>query len=142
MTGKESYYVSLYTYHDDTAYMPMNHWTYGVSRNVGYEYVPYKNSLRNYNTEYAGAILYTTYSTMNDQYLIDTVAEVKHVNFDDVNENGMPDPEEEGSIGYYGVSYINGEEVHYKECEAYDVGIYKYIQPIMSLKELNTSLGY
>ena len=136
VTGKESYYVSLYTYKDGTLYMPMNRWAYGVSGNVGYEYVPYKNSLRNYNTEYAGAILYTTYSTMNDQYFMDTVAEVKLVNFDDVNENGILDPEEEGSFASDDVAYLNGEKVHYKECEKYDVGEYELIRPVLSVEEL------
>ena len=142
VTGKESYYVNLYTYHDGTVYKPMNHWGYGAGGNAGYEYSPYKNSLRNSNTDYAGAILYTTYAAMNKQYLIETVADIKLVNFDDVNENGMPDPEEEGSIGYYGVLYLNGEEATSEECDAYDIGGYEYIRPIMSLDELNTALGY
>lgn len=142
VTGKKDYYVSLYTYKDGTVYMPMDFWAYGVSGNVGYEYVPYKNSMRNYNTEYAGAIHYTTYSTMNEQYLMDTVAEVKHVNFDDINQNGILDPEEENSLGNYGVSYLNGEEVDYKECKKYDVGTYEYMEPIMSLNELTSALGF
>ena len=136
VTGLDDYYISLYTYKDGTLYMPIDHWPYGVSGNVGYEYVPYQNSLRNYNTEYAGAIHYTTYSTMNDQFLIDTVAEIKHMNFDDVNENGIFDPEDEVSLGYYGVTYLNGEEVSYTECEKYEIGEYEFIRPVMTLNEL------
>lgn len=140
VTGLDNYYISLYTYKDGILYRPIDRWPYGVSGNVGYEYVPYKNSLRNFNTEYAGAIHYTTYSTMNDQYFLDIINEVKFVNFDDVNENGILDPEEESSLGFDCASYLNGEKVPYIECEKCDVGEYEFIRPILSVEELKNLL--
>ena len=136
VTGLNNYYISLYTYKDGMLYRPIDSWSYNISGNVGYEYVPYQNSLRYNNTEYAGAIHYTTYSTMNDQYFIDIVNEVKIVNFDDVNENGILDPEEESFLGINGASYLNGEKVPYIECEKCDVGEYEFIRPILSAEEL------
>lgn len=137
---KNGYYVSLYTYDNGEVYNLMDHWAYGAMGNAGYEYCPGKNSLRNYNTDYAGAILYTTYMTIGSQHTIDTVAEIVTYNFDDVNENGMPDEEEEGSMGYYSVSYINGAEASDAECASYQAGEYEYIQGVMSEDELRTKL--
>lgn len=137
---KNGYYVSLYTYDNGEVYNLMDHWAYGAMGNAGYEYCPGKNSLRNYNTDYAGAILYTTYMTVGGQHTIDTVAEIVTYNFDDVNENGIPDEEEEGSMGYYSVSYINGAEASDAECAAYQAGEYEYIQGVMSGDELRTKL--
>ena len=57
-----------------------------------------------------------------------------------VNGNGKPDEEEEGSLGNYSVSYINGEEVTGEECEAYNAGEYEYIQGVMSGEELRAKL--
>lgn len=137
---KNGYYVSLYTWDTGNTYTLMDHWGYGAMGNAGYEYCPGKNSLRNYNTDYAGAILYTTYMQVGSQHTIDTVAEIVTYNFDDVNGNGKPDEEEEGSLGNYSVSYINGEEVTGEECEAYNAGEYEYIQGIMSGEELRAKL--
>lgn len=141
VTGLDGYYISLYTYKDGIVYTLMERWPYNISGNIGYEYVPYKNSLRNYNTEYAGAIHYTTYSKMTDQYTIDTVATIKLVNFDDANKNGILDPEEEISLDFSGVTYLNNEEVSYEDCEKYDVGEYEFIRPILSIEDILSSLG-
>lgn len=140
VVSKNDYYVSLYTYDDGSVFQLMDKWPYGAMGNAGYEYAPRQNSLRNYNTDYAGAILYTTYAAISEQYSIDVVAEIKFVNFDDVNQNGMPDENEEGSIGYYGVSYLNGVEATHEECAAYDKGEYEYIQGVMSVEELREKL--
>lgn len=134
------YYVSLYTYDDGRVYTAMDKWGYGAMGNAGYEFCPGKNSLRNYNTDYAGAILYTTYMTLGGGHTIDTVAEIVTYNFDDANGNGMPDEEEEGSLGNYSVSYINGAETSGEECASYNVGEYEYIQGVMSGDELRAKL--
>ncbi len=140
VAGKNDYYTSLYTYDNGTVYTLMDHWVYGAMGNVGYEYVARKNSMRNYNSDYAGAIRYTTYMAMNSQHSWDTVAEIVTYNFDDVNKNGMPDENEEDSIGYYSVSYINDKEVSEEECASYDVGEYEYIEGKMNLEELKAEL--
>ena len=137
---KNGYYASLYTYDNGKVYNLMDRWAYGAMGNSGYEYCPGKNSLRNYNTDYAGAILYTTYMTIGSQHTIDTVAEIVTYNFDDANGNGIPDEEEEGSMGYYSVSYINGAEASNEECAAYKAGEYEYIQGVMSGDELRAKL--
>lgn len=134
--GVSGYYTSLYTYHDGTLYKVMDRWPYGAMGNAGYEYSPRKNSLRNYNNDYAGAIMYTTYMTMGAGYSIDTVAQIVSYNFDDVNQNGQPDEDEMDSMGIYGVSYINGTEVSEEECAAYDLGGYEFITVTMNREEL------
>lgn len=140
VTGVDGYYVSLYTYHDGKVYTLMDCWGYGAMGNAGYEYAPGKNSLRNYNTDYAGAICYTTYMAVSDRYTMDVVAQIETYNFDDVNGNGMPDEGEYDSIGYYGVSYIDGVEVSDEKCKSYDVGGYEYIRAVMSCEALQTEL--
>lgn len=138
--GVEGYYTSLYTYKDGTVYTLMNRWAYGAMGNAGYEYCPRMNSMRNYNTDFAGAILYTTYMAVRDQNTMDVVVQIETYNFDDVNENGMPDENETGSIGYYSVSYIDGREATDEECASYSIGEYEPIVVNMSLKELRSRL--
>lgn len=138
--GLSGYYVSLYTYHDGTVYTLMDEWAYGAMGNTGYEYSPKKNSLRNYNTDYAGAILYTTYMTIGSSYSIDTEASLVTYNFDDVNGNGMPDEEETGSFGIYSATYMDGEQIASGEEIPYNVGEYEYIDVTMDRAELETEL--
>lgn len=140
VTGVEGYYISLYTYHDGTVYPLMDKWAYGAMGNAGYEYVPGKNNLRNYNTDYAGLILYTAYMKIGTQHSLEMVAHIETLNFDDVNGNGIPDEEEEASFGCYSVSYIDDKEVSPEECDSYNAGDYEYITPIMSLEELLAAL--
>ncbi len=138
--GVEGYYVSLYTYSDGKVYTLMDQWSYGAMGNAGYEYAPKKNNLRNYNADYAGAIVYTTYMAVKEDHSLETVAEIKTVNFDDANENGVLDEEEMDSVGYYGVSYLNGQEASEAEFAGFDAGEYGIIHGTMSLKELEMEL--
>ena len=87
-----------------------------------------------------GAILYTTYMSVSQNHVLETVVQIKTVNFDDVNQNGIPDEEEAGSIGRYGVNYINDKEVSDAECAAYSAGEYEYIEGIMDVEALRTKL--
>jgi len=137
--GVDGYYMSLYTYQDGTVYTLMDRWAYGAMGNAGYEYCPKKNSMRNYNSDYAGAVLYTTYMAVNDQNALDVVAQIKILNFDDVNGNGMPDENETDSIGYYSTGYDitdNEREITNEEYTSYDLGEYEYIGVDMSLETL------
>lgn len=134
--GPNGYYISMYTYDGGTVYQVMDQWGYGAFGNPGYEYSPKKNSLRNYNADYAGAIVYTTYMTMNAQHTMEEVVCIVFYNFDDVNQNGIPDEDEEGSIGHYGVSYIDGKEVSREECESYDIGGYQYMETDKRIEEI------
>lgn len=140
VAGVEGYYTSLYTYKDGTVYILMDRWAYGAMGNAGYEYCPEMNSMRNYNTDYAGAILYTTYMAVRDQNVMDVVVQIETLNFDDVNGDGVPNENESGSIGYYSASYIDGREVTGEECASYDMGEYEPITVNMSLEALGSKL--
>ena len=149
VAGVTGYYVSLYTYDNDSGkvYTLMDNWGYGAMGNAGYEYLPKMNILRNYNSDFAGAIMYTTYMnvTRGRQPMIDVLVQIETYNFDDVNHNGMPDQSEEASIGNYSVSYINGEEITAEEAESYDMGAlgeYEYIEGKMSFDELQSELAH
>ncbi len=142
LAGEQGYYVSLYMYRDGMLYQPIEEWYYGAMGNAGYEYSPYQNSLRNYNADFAGAIMYTTYMTLGPSCSVDTVAEIETVNFDDANGNGMLDEEEEDSAGKYGVTYVNGVQVSAEEAadDPYDVGGYVYMDPCMDRETLLSQL--
>lgn len=139
--GLNGYYTSLYTYDNGRVYTLMDEWPYGAMGNAGYEYSPRKNSIRNDNADYAGAILYTTYMTVTDRHTLDTVAQITFYNFDDSNGNGMPDEDEMGSMGMYGVSYLNGVEATDEQCAAYDVGGYEFITGTMTFDSLLSTLN-
>lgn len=112
--GKSGYYVSLYTYRDGSVYQVMNDWPYGAGGNSGYYYLPGENRLLNYNTGYAGFILYTTYMTVGSDYTIESET-VKMLNFNDLNGNGVPDSDEEDTVG--GALYRDGVEITEEEYE-------------------------
>lgn len=139
--GADGYYVSLYTYSEGRVYSLMDHWYYGAMGNSGYEYSPGKNSIRNYNTDYAGAILHTTYMSITPSHSLEITAQIDTCNFDDVNQNGVPDEEELGSMGFYSISYLNGSEASPEECRAYDAGEYEMIRGAMTLEALCQSLS-
>lgn len=139
--GLNGYYTSLYTYDNGRVYTLMEQWPYGVMGNAGYEYSPRKNSIRNDNADYAGAILHTTYMTVTDRHTLDIVAQITFYNFDDSNGNGMPDEDEMGSMGMYGVSYLNGVEATDEQCAAYDVGGYEFITGTMTFDSLLSALN-
>lgn len=139
--GVPGYHTSLYTYDAGTVYALMDRWPYGAMGNAGYEYAPRKNSMRNYNSDFAGAIVYTSYFSMSPQYSMDTVAQIETFNFDDANGNGVPDEDEMDSVGRYGVNYIDGREVSQEECDAYAAGEYEYIEVELELGGLEKALA-
>ena len=143
VADNRGYSMSLYAFHDGRIYTLMDGWAYGAMGNAGYEYCPGKNSLRNYNADYAGLILYTTYCSISADYTMDTVVSIKTVNFDDTNRNGMPDEDEEESFGYYSVDYIDNIEITPEEYESYSMGEYEWLgsEPGgMNLEELTEAL--
>ncbi|MCH5282008.1 MAG: hypothetical protein J1E61_11125 [Lachnospiraceae bacterium] len=139
--GHRGYFVTMYTYHDGTIYKLMDQWGYGAFGNSGYEYIPKKNLLRNFDQDYAGLVLYTTYMTVNSQYAIETVAVFKDDRLDCVDENG--DFVDEGAAKYS----IDGEEVPEERYDAawkkygHEAGEYKYISPEMDLDTLLSELS-
>lgn len=129
--GLSGYYVSMYTYHDGKVYTLMDYWGYGAGGNGGYEYCPGKNSLRNFDADFAGAIVYTTYMAVNDQHSLELVVEIVTYNYED----------EEASGSYYSESYIDKVEISEQEVLSYDVGEYEWIESVMSLEELYEKLN-
>lgn len=140
VTGVNGYYMSLYTFQGETVYCLMDDWGYGAMGNAGYEYSPKKNSLRNYNADYAGALMYTTYMAIGSQHSLEITASIETFNFDDVNGNGIPDEEEYDSMANYSVSYLNGVQITDEEWDTYEAGEYVFIETVMSLEELVAEL--
>ena len=125
--GHDGYWVSLFTYDEGRVYCLMNHWAYGAGGNHGYDYVPGKNSLRNYDADMGDNVFYTTYMAVSGQHTMELVAEIKYENYlDDVNE----------ITGEHCIIYVNGVEVTEDEDIDYDVGDYEPIRTILSRKEL------
>lgn len=141
VSGREGYFVNLYTYQDGTLYALMNHWAYGAMGNSGYEYSPGKNSMRNYNADQAGAIMNTYYMRINEQNEIETPIWIESINFIDSNGNGMCDEGEEYGAG---PDYVNGEEVSSEELaavyDACDMGDYQYIKGRMTVEDVRKAL--
>lgn len=141
VSGREGYFVNLYTYQDGTLYTLMNHWAYGAMGNSGYEYSPGKNSMRNYNADQAGAIMNTYYMRINEKNEIETPMWIESINYIDSNENGVLDEGEEYGAG---PDYINGEKASPEEVEAvyaaYDMGDYQYIKGRMPVEDVRKAL--
>lgn len=141
VSGRNGYFVNLYTYQDGTLYGLMNHWAYGAMGNSGYEYSPGKNSMRNYNADQAGLIMNTYYMKINERNEIETPMWIESINYIDSNGNGVFDEDEEYGAG---PEYINGEEASSEEVEdvyaAYDMGDYQYIEGRMNVEDVRKAL--
>lgn len=131
VAGVSGYWMSLYTYNEGTVYCLANEWGYGAFGNMGYEYVPRKNSLRNIDTDNAGQIVNITYVTINPEHFMEDVVWIQLVFSEEMNED----------MEYDCTTYVNGEEVAEDEIDDYDVGEYEYIDTILSLQELLEKLG-
>lgn len=120
---------------------------YGTFGNSGYRYAPGKNSLRNYDADYAGAIMYTTYMTISEDYSLEIVVTIKSCHFNDINGDGYPDGEEPESGESYDVTdyiYVDGEYVLVSEetCAAYNLRDYEYFVGETSNDELQAALTH
>lgn len=120
LTGKDipelvaessGYFVKVFFY-DDGEVLGGDTWAYGAAGNMGYEYLPGENVIRNYNSDYAGDIQYESYAALgsagelsplpNDQLSIRY--------FRDSNGNGYPDDDEpflEEPLYYVGDSEVS-----------------------------------
>lgn len=106
------YYISVFTWDGEVVTL-MDQWGYGVGGNNGYEYLPGQNVIRNYNMDYAGAVIYEDYMTVNDAYEINPINEGFSIwYFKDMNGNGQLDEDEysEEPIYYYGDTEISEED--------------------------------
>ncbi len=109
------YDVSVFTCVDEGIVTLMDQWPYGAMGNMGYEYLPGQNIIRNYNMESAGAIVYESYMKVDNSYEIVNIysddISIRYVK--DTNADGIVDGEDEYSddpIYYYGETEISKEE--------------------------------
>lgn len=126
VAGVSGYWMSMYTYDEGRVYCLMDDWGYGAFGNAGYEYVPGKNSLRNYDADNAGQILNISYMTVGPQHSMESVVWIQLV------FSG----EEEEDMEYDCTTYIDGVEVSEDTPIDYDVGEYEYIKTVLSRQEL------
>ena len=134
------YDVSVFAWVDGKIITLMDQWPYGAGGNTGYEYLPGNNIIRNYDMDYAGAVIYESYLTVNDDYevveLLDEGLSIWY--FRDINGDGMIDEDEycDEPIYYYGDSEISEEEY-----AAYQVrGDFDMICGEMSTEEIMAQL--
>ena len=111
----DSYWVSMYTYDpkQDKVYQVIDNWAYGAMGNAGYEYLPGKNFLRNYNSDFAGAVRYAYCGKMKNHKIVSRYPkELRTQNYKDKNNNGMPDEGEytDQTSCYYGNKKISAKK--------------------------------
>lgn len=137
--GHNGFYVNLYTYADGKVYTLMDHWSYGAMGNAGYEYVPKMNSIRNYNSDYAGLIGFTAYCSITAEHTLEATTIIETRLYEDTNGDGIPQDEE--YIPDYQVYFIDGEEISYDEAVSYDAGKYEFIGGELALDEIKVELS-
>lgn len=98
----------------------MDYWPYGAGGNMGYEYLPGQNVIRDMNFDQAGAIVYEFYMTVNDACEIVSLfdEDISVWYFRDINGNGSID---EGEYCEEPVYYYGDTEISKKEYDAYQV---------------------
>lgn len=111
------YCVSVYTWSGERLIPVMEQWAYGAGGNQGYEYLPGQNVIRNYNSDFAGAIVYENYLYLNSAYEPQWPSAEEQLcvyYFHDANGNGWPDENEpfteEDPFYYYGGAAVTREE--------------------------------
>lgn len=134
--------ITLYTFKDGNVYKLVDDWGYGAGGNHGYEYLPGKGVIRNYNTDYAGLIMNETYSyisldgeevVQDDIYLMQTF-------FMDANNDLIPDNDEE--LGEKYVRYYLGDDeiTADKYLETMVEGEYESLHGELDLYDINDEL--
>lgn len=133
----------LYTYDGGEAIELIDGWSYGAMGNTGYSYVPYANSLQNYNHDYAGLLGYTSYMSITPEKTLEVTDVIETWNFNDLNGNGMPDEGEYDNELSYTAYYVDGVEITAEEAAAYAKGEYIAIgaESSLTLEELRAELG-
>ena len=119
VVDSSGYAMTMYAFNDGKLNAPMVDWAYGAGGNHGYEYSEYNNCIRNYNTDYAGAIMNIGFARIMDNKL-DWYCGVVETYFDDKNGNGSPDEDEYCEDGPVDVTYecYTDEDIPEAELEA------------------------
>lgn len=139
------YSVSVYTWSGGRLIPIMEEWAYGAFGNQGYEYLPGRNVIRNFNSDYAGAIVYENYLYLNSAYEPQWPSAEEQLciyYFRDANGNGWPDDgepyTEDEPFYYYG-----GVEVSREEYASHQVpGEFLWIDGDQSAEEMLALLHY
>ncbi len=137
--GLDGYWISMYTYDpkEGDVHTVMDRWGYGAMGNTGYEYLPKKNYLRNYNSDHAGAVMYTYYGKMKN-YEIVCRRELKQMFFVDKNHNQMPDAGEFTDQPSY---YCGGKKISEDKYMSYlKKGKFKGIKGKMTYNQIKKKL--
>lgn len=134
VVGREGYWVSVFTYANGEVHTLMDDWGYGAMGNMGYEYIPGENMMRNYNTDYAGAVLYTTYFGMDENQEIEIFVYLEMSCLDE--EGNMPQNDEEYENAQWHF-YVDDEEVSEEEYNSHEIdGDYEYINSTKTALEI------
>ena len=104
--------ITMYTYKDSKVYKLIDDWGYGAGGNHGYDYIPGKGVISNYNTDYAGLIMNETYIwiKLDGEEVVTEERFLKQTFFDDANNNGVPDDGEDEGEDFVRF-YIGEDEV-------------------------------
>lgn len=136
------YSISVFTWADGKLITLMEQWSYGIGGNMGYEYLPGSNVIRNYTQEQAGIIVNESYMTVNGKLQVVNLYDktLSRRYFKDMNGNGIMDGNEvyrETPCYYYGSTEITAGEY-----AAYQIsGDYQWITGKQSAEAILTQLS-
>lgn len=130
--GDSGYWISMYTYKDGRLYELMDMWAYGAGENAGYEYIPYENVMRNYNSDYAGLVLYTSYATIDENYNLEESSYYLKMSYEDENGKVIEDLSDYDESNWH--FYYEEKEITAEEYNSYIVnsGAFEYIDGTQS----------
>ena len=134
--GKLGYWVSLYTYADGKIHTLMDFYPYGVSGNIGYDYIPGQNYLHYSSASNAGIIRYDNYMKVTGNHELETIACIEARFFDDKNGNGLADQDELDTYTENAKYYKDGEEITAEEVASYNKGESREVAGSFTLDEL------
>jgi hypothetical protein len=140
------YSLDVFTYKDGHVKPLIDDYGYGAMGNAGYDYAPGKNVVRNYNQDYAGLIMYTSYLTPtgdpNQGYNYQMIT----YNWQDTNNDGFVDGDEDQTFleEPYSVKYTGGDESESKikaKIDEYSTYDFQPISGRYNVTELDQALG-
>ncbi len=140
VAGIEGYTVSMFSYVNERFVVVIEDWAYGVGGNSGYDYLPGKNVLRNYNSDFAGLTVYLDYMNMDKEGNMKMMYDESLITelWKDKNNNEMPDEGEELSDPIY---YQGKKEITEKEYNDLLVdGEFEYMTGSKSVEEVTKLL--
>lgn len=135
--------VSLYTYAGGRVYTLMDAWGFGAGGNAGYEYVPGGNVMRNFNSDFVGAVRYETYYRIGEKHRFEPYydQELYTTLFEDKNGNQVPDsdePVDENTVHYYyGTNELSAEDYASMQIP----GNYEFLTAALTFAELQAALA-